>query len=118
MLTWRNELWLIDHGASLYFHHGGGDWNEAALKPFTQIKDHVVLKQAWEIEKADSEIKKLLTEEKLRSIANLIPAAWIEENGEAEKASVREKYFQFLTRRINNSAVFITEINNARAAII
>jgi hypothetical protein len=52
MLSWRNELWLIDHGAALYFHHSWQNWEEQSLKPFVQIKDHVLLSQAGEIEKA------------------------------------------------------------------
>src|SRR5882757_998885 len=43
MLMWKKELWLIDHGAALYFHHSGGDWQEQAKRPFVQIKDHVLL---------------------------------------------------------------------------
>src|SRR6187402_884031 len=35
MLMWHKELWLIDHGAALYFHHGTQDWNERATQPFT-----------------------------------------------------------------------------------
>ena len=46
MLWWHKELWLIDHGACLYFHHNPQNWQEQALKPFTLIKDHVLLPQA------------------------------------------------------------------------
>ena len=41
MLMWYNELWLIDHGASLYFHHSWQDFEEQAKRPFALIKDHV-----------------------------------------------------------------------------
>ena len=50
MLWWHKELWLIDHGACLYFHHNPQNWQEQALRPFTLIKDHVLLKQATELE--------------------------------------------------------------------
>src|SRR5260221_8972124 len=43
MLTWHNELWLIDHGASLYFHHAWQNWREQSERPFLQIKDHGLL---------------------------------------------------------------------------
>jgi len=46
MLIWHKELWLIDHGAALYFHHSWDNWEEQSLKPFVQIKDHVLLKNA------------------------------------------------------------------------
>ncbi len=53
MLCWHNESWLIDFGASLYFHHSGYEWEEYAAKPFVQIKDHVLLAQATELKIAD-----------------------------------------------------------------
>jgi hypothetical protein len=42
MLMWNRELWLIDHGASLYFHHNWDNWKAQSEKPFVQVKDHVL----------------------------------------------------------------------------
>src|SRR5689334_5178361 len=53
MLMWHKELWLIDHGASLYFHHSWDNWQEQAKRPFVQVKDHVLLPQADGLEKVD-----------------------------------------------------------------
>src|ERR1700712_157309 len=53
MLIWHKELWLIDHGASLYFHHNWTTWAQKAQLPFAQIKDHVLLQSATELDKAD-----------------------------------------------------------------
>src|ERR1041384_4331395 len=50
MLMWHKELWLIDHGASLYFHHSWDNRKEAANRPFVQIKDHVLLPKAGELD--------------------------------------------------------------------
>jgi hypothetical protein len=50
MLMWHRELWLIDHGASLYFHHSWNQWEEQATRPFTQVKDHVLLSRATELD--------------------------------------------------------------------
>src|SRR3954463_10082670 len=61
MLMWHKELWLIDNGASLYFHHSWSGWKEHAVKPFVQVKDHVLLPKASELEKADAEMKQLIT---------------------------------------------------------
>ena len=48
MLMWHRRLWLIDHGATLYFHHSPG-WDDGAASarasPFPLIKDHVLLPQ-------------------------------------------------------------------------
>ena len=60
MLIWHKELWLIDHGASLYFHHSWQNWEEQALKPFALIKDHVLLPHAKELELIDKQFKALL----------------------------------------------------------
>ena len=57
MLTWHKELWLIDHGACLYFHYNWQDWQEQALKPFTLVKDHVLLPQATELEMVDADFQ-------------------------------------------------------------
>src|SRR5476649_2271193 len=77
MLVWHKELWLIDHGASLYFHHSWHNWEEQAKRPFVQVKDHVLLNYASELETADAELKAILTPEVIQSIVNLIPDEWL-----------------------------------------
>ena len=73
MLMWKKELWLIDHGAALYFHHSGGDWKEQAMRSFVPIKDHVLLSLASELDTADKAFNALLTKDRLQSIVALIP---------------------------------------------
>src|ERR1700712_2414365 len=63
MLIWHKELWLIDHGAALYFHHSWDNWEEQALRPFVQVKDHVLLPRATELEQVDADFKAILSEE-------------------------------------------------------
>src|ERR1700710_2432320 len=63
MLTWNKELWLIDHGAALYFHHSWTNWEEHARRPFLQVKDHVLLPQAAMLEAVDAAFRPLLTPE-------------------------------------------------------
>ncbi len=113
MLIWHKELWLIDHGASLYFHHSWDNWEQQALSPFAKISEHVMLPFATEIEAADELFKSILTDERLRKVVNLVPAEWLGSDDAEER---REVYFQFLTRRVNNSAVFVKEVQRARAA--
>ena len=50
MLMWHRKLWLIDHGAALYFHHGWGDGADRSGSPFPAIKDHILLKFASRLE--------------------------------------------------------------------
>src|SRR3954464_11629310 len=61
MLMWHKELWLIDHGASLYFHHSGKGWEENAARSFLPVKDHVLLPWANEIKAADEYCTSVLT---------------------------------------------------------
>src|SRR5471030_2016032 len=72
MLVWHKELWLIDHGAALYFHHSWHNWEEQAKRPFVQVKDHVLLSQATELNEVDSEFRTILTESVINDIVDLI----------------------------------------------
>ncbi len=56
MLVWNKELWLIDHGASLYFHYSPENWEQKAEAPFAQIKNHVLLPLASGLDEADANI--------------------------------------------------------------
>ena len=119
MLMWHKELWLIDHGACLYFHHAMGNWKEQAVKPFFLIKDHVLLPQASLLEEVDTEYKTLLTDEVIDKIVAMIPDDFLQQEGAAESPEeMREIYAQFLKLRITNSETFINEANNARATFI
>lgn len=119
MLIWNKELWLIDHGASLYFHHSWQQWEEQAKKPFTMVKDHVLLPFASEIEKADAILRPLLTPEKIRSIVDLLPEDWLQtwSTGDAP-ANIRDVYYDFLTTRLASSEIFVKEAQHARSILI
>jgi len=119
MLMWNRELWLIDHGASFYFHHSWTNREKHAQSPFSLIKDHVLLPQASELRKTDEESKKLLTEEKLREIISNLPEDWLNWEGSDESPEeIREAYLQFLLLRLEHSEIFINEAHNARQALI
>jgi hypothetical protein len=118
MLIWHKELWLIDHGASLYFHHSWKGWKEHAVMPFAQVKDHVLLRQATELEKADQSMKQFLTTDKIRSVVSLIPAEWMQTAFEEPVEDVQEVYNNFLITRINSSNIFVNEAINARKQLI
>lgn len=119
MLIWHKELWLIDHGATFYFHHSWGDWQKAAVTPFPYIKDHVLLPQAALIEEINEEMIALLPDAKLREITNLIPADWLDWEGfEMTSEEIREVYFQFLVTRRNNANNFVKQIQDARETLV
>jgi hypothetical protein len=118
MLIWHKELWLIDHGASLYFHHNWEGWKEHAVKPFTQVKDHVLLRQAVELEKADEMMKQLLTPEKIRSVISMIPDEWLQSAFGESIEVVKEIYYDYLITRLRSSNLFVNEAINARKQLI
>jgi len=118
MLMWHKELWLIDHGAALYFHHSWQNWEEAAKKPFAQVKDHVLLPRATRLDEVDTQLCGILTPQRIAGIVNLIPDEWLTGDGAFETPQqYRDAYILFLTTRIANSEVFVKEAQHAAALI-
>src|ERR1700743_1653274 len=95
MLVWHKELWLIDHGAALYFHHSWHNWLEQALRPFVQVKDHVLLSKATELDEVDRQFKEILTDENIRAIVALIPDEWLTDAPFETTKQHRDAYTQF-----------------------
>lgn len=118
MLLWQKELWLIDHGAALYFHHNWDNWKEQSLKPFTQIKDHVLLRQASLLEETDQSMKKLLNKQVIDGIVALIPEDWITATFPESAEMVRNTYSAFLQARLESSEIFVKQALHARTSIV
>jgi hypothetical protein len=119
MLLWHKELWLIDHGAALYFHHSWQDWQQKAIMPFTLVKDHVLLPQASELDTVDTAFRTILTEERIRAIVSVVPDEWLVTGSPFHTAQEhRDAYIQFLTSRIAHSGTFVKEAQHAREAIV
>lgn len=119
MLTWHKELWLIDHGASLYFHHSWHNWEEKAKQPFTLIKDHVLLPLASELDIVAVEFRSILNTDRIRSIVSLIPDEWLTWGTSFKLArEYRQVYTQFLESRVASSEIFVKEAQHARQSLI
>ncbi len=119
MLMWHKDLWLIDHGAAFYFHHTWTNWENHARSPFALIKDHVLLSQATELNSVDAEFKKILTEEVLTNIVNLIPNEWLQwKDTDETPEQIKATYLKFLLIRKDNSDIFIKEAQDARTILI
>jgi hypothetical protein len=119
MLMWHRDLWLIDHGASLYFHHSWDNWEQQARRPFTAVKDHVLLPLASELEEVDADFRVILTPERIRSIVSLVPDEWLmDESTTMTPAERRQVYVQFLETRVAASELFVKEAQNARKTLI
>jgi hypothetical protein len=119
MLVWNKELWLIDHGASLYFHHAWDNWKQQASKPFAQVKDHVLLPYATRLREVDEAFHNLLTPEKIRAVVHLIPDDWlIGWSLDISARDIKEVYTQFLTIRLTQSQNFINAAQHARQSLV
>lgn len=115
LLIWHQELWLIDHGASFYFHHSWQNFDAAAKTPFAYIKDHVLLPQASLLDEADAFAHKMLSPEIFREIVDLLPEDWLQwEDAEETPAEIRDIYWQFLVTRLENATVFLKQAKDAR----
>lgn len=119
MLMWNKELWLIDPGASLYFHHNWTNWKEHIRSPFPLVKNHVLLKQASQLEAVDVFCKEILTKTVVENIVSLIPDDWLKQDGMFETIEEqRNAYATFLLTRMQESSVFIKEAQDARKKLI
>jgi hypothetical protein len=117
MLLWHRQLWLIDHGAALYFHHAWNRDDQHSAKPFALIRDHVLLKYASALADIDAQMALRLTADKLSDIVQLIPDSWLADDpGFASKAAQREAYLDFFTLRLQSSDVFVQEAIRARSS--
>lgn len=115
LLWWHKELWIIDNGASFYFHHNWQNFDAAAKMPFKYVKDHVLLPQAANLDEADAFAKLVLNDEIFREIVNLIPDEWLQwDDADETPQEIREVYFNFLKTRLANSEIFLNEAKNAR----
>jgi len=118
MLMWHRELWLIDHGASLYYHHSWQTFEEKAKQPFVQVKDHVLLPYATKLEEVDKTFRSILANERIASVVSLIPDEWLTEDPNESAENKRNVYKRFLEMRLAASDIFVKEANNARQALI
>ena len=116
LLSYLHETWLIDHGASLYFHH---DWESAESKvasPFELVRDHVLLPWADDMTGASRFAHQKISEAELMRIVDLVPAEWLTLNNDVPAEEWRERYVRFLTERLENSVLFEEEVRRARSS--
>ena len=116
MLVWHGKLWLIDHGAALYFHHSSADYGARAKSPFPAIKDHVLLPFATDLDAADAAMAARLTRERIASITALIPDDWLDDDAHfASKAAHRAAYADYFAQRLQAPRAFAEEAARARS---
>lgn len=115
LLMWHRKLWLIDHGAALYFQHGWDGGTAQAGKPFKLIKDHVLLPWADALADADAELSRKLHRDLLRDIVARVPEDWLAgPDAFAEPAVQRAAYVDYLVQRLEQRQAFVQEAIDAR----
>jgi hypothetical protein len=116
LLMWHGGLRLIDHGASLYFHHGWDGSIAAADRPFDRIKDHVLLPWADAIEDADAQCAPRLDRVVLERIVAQVPDDWLQgPDAFGDPATQRDAYVAYLAKRLQSPRRFVEEARRARA---
>lgn len=116
LLLAKDNLWLIDHGAALYFHHTWQDVDGRSRGAFPLIKDHVLLPQASRLQETDAASRDLLSDDTLRGIIDLVPEEWLADGrAPMSPSDQRATYLRFLAQRRDHSGIFVEEAMNARA---
>ncbi len=108
MLTWHGRSWLIDHGAALYIQHRWQDWPAHARRPFGRMRDHILLPFAGPLGEVDERLTAVLDSATLAAVLELVPDAWLSEP--------RERYVEYLERRLSAPRPFVEEADHARDA--
>lgn len=119
LLWWHKTLYLIDHGAALYFHHTWQNAETMARSRFPAVRDHVLLPWAERLEEADLRLRPRLDEALFARVIEQIPEDWLApEPGLADPAGRRAGYLEFLTRRLAAASEFVEEAVRARAQLV
>ncbi|WP_245994002.1 HipA family kinase [Nocardioides immobilis] len=104
LLLWHDDLWVIDHGAALYFHHawsGGVTDPDRFARQSWDASDHVLGSCRGGLPAADAEITASLTEADLADVVARVPDAWLEPVPGAETpADLRAAYVALLSARL------------------
>jgi len=119
LLIWNKALWLIDHGAALYFQHTWTDYLNRSRSPFSPIKNHVLLPFASALPQVAATLPGLLNPSLLEEIVSFIPDSWLgSEPGFASLSEQRAAYLAYLLNRLEAAPIFVEEAVNARAQLL
>ncbi len=117
LLNWNGKLWLIDHGASLYFHHNWPDAARVARSPFQLSREHILLPFAGSIPAAGEALRPLVTPAALEGILAGIPDIWLTDDPlDRSPDDVRAAYLDLMLDRLAHASIFEEEAERARTA--
>jgi hypothetical protein len=116
LLMWHRRLWLIDHGAALYFHHAwDDDYVAHSGTPFAAIKDHVLLPFAAKLEAADRLMAERITKDVIAAVVALLPDAFMADDAPGGAPRSSQVYAEYLLRRLESRPAFLEEAIRARS---
>jgi hypothetical protein len=119
LLIWHRDLWLIDHGATLIFHHAWNDPLKSSRNAFVPIKDHVLLRWAAQLREIDAELSELLTVEALERIVAMVPDTWLSEEPAFSTVDAhRQMYIDVLSRRLEEPRQWMEEAARVRESFV
>ena len=115
LLVHQAQIWLIDHGAALYFHHNWQDHIQQSKSRFPLIKEHVLLRFAASIQEADAWATPQLNQHLFEEIVSQIPELWLVNDSPYDSSEAhRQGYVEYLTHRQAHSHLFVEEAEKAR----
>lgn len=119
MLVWHRRLWLIDHGAALYFHHSWNNSLERSRDAFPLIRDHVLLPRASALREVDAKMTARVTSDVIDHVATLIPDTWlVQDPAFGGSTQQRAAYREYLLARLEPPHVFLEEAIRARSVYV
>ena len=116
MLRWHGAPYLIDHGATLTFHHAWSGAEGWVTRPF-DAADHVLLGSHPDLDDADAALAPRVTAEAVRAAAAAVPDEWLlHEPGFDAPDDVRAGYARILTARVAAREAWLPGVRAAAAA--
>jgi hypothetical protein len=116
LLRWHRELWLIDHGAALYFHHAfrADAPLQGSENPFPMVGQHVLLPFATELPSAMDTLTAALTPGRINDVVSQLPEGWLA----AEAGPGKREYVAWLCARLEVLPLILQEAQRARARLV
>lgn len=116
LLLWHGRPWLIDHGASLYFHHSWPEPDQAARKAYPRPQEHVLLTAAGPLAAAHDALAPLVSQQVLEQVLALVPDEWLTHEGTGSAQQLRAAYVEVLLTRVRSPHDWLDAVEVARAA--